>query len=120
MTSFADTTGGWAESYACEYLQKQGLSCVMKNFRCPQGEIDLIMQESQYFVFVEVRFRKHPRFGDGIETISYSKQRRLISTALQFLQQRDLIDKVNGRFDVLGITAEKNIVWIKNAFEVQY
>ena len=93
---------------------------VTKNFRGPQGEIDLIMRDDEDYVFVEVRLRRHKDYGTSIETISSSKQHRIIKTSLYFLQQADLMEKMNCRFDVLGIDKAQNFIWIKNAFEVQY
>lgn len=113
-------SGQAAEAQACAYLQAQGLSVAAKNFRGPQGEIDLIMRDGEIYVFVEVRLRKHSDYGAGIETISSSKQHRIIKTSLYFLQQANLLERVDARFDVLGIDKEQNFTWIKNAFEVQY
>jgi len=112
--------GFLAEQAACVYLQKQGLKLITQNFRCDAGEIDLIMQENDMLVFVEVRFRQHKNYGHGIETISPSKKQRLIRTALFYLQENHLIDKVPCRFDVLGAGPESQIIWITNAFEVEY
>lgn len=120
MSSITQQTGFIAEEAACQYLTEQGLILKEKNFRCPQGEIDLIMKDQTYLIFVEVRFRTQSDFGNSIETISYVKQRRLTRTALHYLQQHSLMDKVPCRFDVLGMTKEQNIVWIQNAFQVQY
>lgn len=120
MLSPQQKTGYAAEQQACQFLEKQGLTFVKQNFSCPAGEIDLIMQDQHHLVFVEVRFRTQTDFGAGIETISYSKQRRLIKSASLYLQQHDLTDKTACRFDVLGMAKNQNIVWIKDAFQVQY
>lgn len=112
--------GQISETTAAAYLQKKGLTLTAKNFRCPCGEIDLIMKDQDYLVFVEVRFRKNQHYGNSIETISQHKQSRLTRTALYYLQQHSLLDKVNCRFDVLGLDADEKITWIRNAFEVKY
>ena len=114
------TVGQLFENQARIYLENHGLTFVTKNFRCSLGEIDLIMKDLDYLVFIEVRFRKNFYYGDSIETISTSKQHRLIRTALFYLQKNKLMDKVNCRFDVLGMNNEKEFVWVKNAFEVHY
>lgn len=120
MLSIKQQLGHTAEAQACLYLEKQGLMFKTNNFHCTLGEIDLIMQDQDCLVFVEVRFRTQGDFGAGVETISYRKQRRLIKTALFYLQQNDLIDKIPCRFDVLGMNEQENITWIKDAFQVQY
>lgn len=121
--SLKETTvarGSRAENDACAFLVAQGLEFQTKNFRCPLGEIDLIMRDGEYLIFVEVRFRHDPDFGTSIETISKNKCQRIIRTALYYLQQEKLLDKVFCRFDVVGMDAENNLLWIKNAFEVEY
>jgi putative endonuclease len=112
--------GQISEKTASAYLQKQGLKLIEKNFRCAQGEIDLIMKDKNYLVFVEVRFRKHRDYGNSIETISHNKQIHLIRTAQYYLQQHSLMYKANCRFDVLGLNREEKITWIKNVFDVEY
>jgi len=117
--------GARAEQNAQAYLQSHGLSLITKNFRCKYGEIDLIMQTHEpspeaSIVFVEVRFRKLVNYGHGVETVSHSKKQRLIRTALYYLQENHLFDKVPCRFDVLGASGDAPVVWIKNAFEVDY
>ncbi len=78
------------------------------------------MEDKDYLVFVEVRFRQRQHYGNSIETISPSKKYRIIKAAMHYLQQHNLVDKVNCRFDVLGLNPEEKITWIRNAFEVEY
>lgn len=108
-----------AEDLACKYLQHQGLRLVDRNYRCRLGEIDLIMQDKASIVFVEVRYRKSIGFGTGAESVTLSKQNKLIKTASYYLQQQKHNEKINCRFDVVSITGEEKmeqIDWIKNAF----
>ena len=49
--------GKWAESVALEYLRSEGLELLNSNYRCSQGELDLIMRDGSTIVFVEVRYR---------------------------------------------------------------
>lgn len=112
--------GSAAEDQACCYLQQHGLILIEKNYRRPQGEIDLIMRDQDYLVFVEVRFRQEADYGNSLETVSKHKQYRIIKTALCYLQEEKLLDKVNCRFDCIGIDSTQNELWVKNAFDVQY
>lgn len=115
--------GSAAESIAENYLTGQGLSLVTRNFRCRRGEIDLVMLDGDVIVFVEVRFRKHNRFGTGADSVNYHKQQKLLITAQHFLQQNKIYRNRNCRFDVLSLSVSKHasqnadIDWIKNAFE---
>ncbi len=110
--------GHQAENEACHYLQQQGLTLVTQNYNGPQGEIDLIMEDKGYLVFVEVRLRHNPNYGHSLETISKSKQTRIIKTALHYLQKHKSVNHKPCRFDVIGIGEQQKMVWIKNAFEV--
>ncbi|MEY8251122.1 MAG: YraN family protein, partial [Colwellia sp.] len=68
--------GKMTESYAQQYLSKQGLILIERNFHSRQGEIDLIMLDGDTYVFVEVKYRKSKRFGGAIAAISASKQKK--------------------------------------------
>ncbi len=111
--------GQIAEERAKQYLQQQGLIWIQSNYTCKSGEIDLIMRDADTVVFVEVRYRKEWDFGASIETVILPKQHRLIKTAWHYLLEFDAVEKVNARFDVIGMGLDK-ICWIKNAFEVKY
>ena len=124
--------GSQAEMVACHFLQKHGLTLKEQNFvalnpagkRC--GEIDLVMMDCACYVFVEVKLRAQEDYGDTLEMINPAKQGRVKLAAKYYLTQNGLWDRVNSRFDVIGITpayndhSQQKIVWIKNAFEVQY
>lgn len=110
------------ESMACDYLQQQGLRLIERNYRSRQGEIDLIMMDGDYLVFVEVRYRSSPRFGNGAETIDQRKQFRLIATAARYLQERRRSTSQAARFDVISIGPQQNtstIHWIKDAIQAE-
>ena len=107
-----------AEELACRFLQKQGLRLISRNYRCKTGEIDLIMQENLILVFVEVRFRKNEFFGTSAETVTYTKQKKLIKAAQFYLQQHRCENRPC-RFDVIAMTSRNSkseIEWIKDAF----
>ena len=112
--------GDLAEERARAYLQQQGMVWVCSNYRCPQGEIDLVMRDLETLVFVEVRFRSHPGYGESVETVVWRKQHRLIKAAWHYLLEINALEKVNARFDVLGLAADGEIYWIQNAIEVKY
>jgi putative endonuclease len=111
-------SGEQAEALACRHLQAQGLSLLQKNYHCAAGEIDLIMREDRILVFVEVRYRRHPGFGSGAESVTRRKQGKIIATANHYLQRHS--PAVDGcRFDVISIGGPKqnpDMEWIKNAF----
>src|SRR4051812_24716157 len=108
--------GAMAEELAATFLQKQGLVIQAKNYRCKLGEIDLIMQQADTLVFVEVRLRTHVAFANAAESVTIRKQQKIVKTAQFYLQQHQLTDKVNCRFDVVAFGDNKIPEWIKDAF----
>lgn len=108
--------GQAAEIIAAQYLNAQGLKLIARNYRSRFGEIDLIMQDGASLVFVEVRLRKSKLFGGAEESITASKQHKIVITAEYYLQQHG---NQNCRFDVILMDKEdaQNVTWIKNAFE---
>ena len=106
--------GQAAEDKACVYLKKQGLKLIKKNYRCRNGEIDLIMQDKTHLVFVEVRYRKNDCYGSAIETIDKNKMKKIITTARHYLSHNNLDTPT--RFDVIGFDASLKPNWISNAF----
>ncbi len=109
--------GTLAEQWAAQYLQRQGLKPVERNYRSRFGEIDLIMKDGATLVFVEVRLRRNGGFGGAAASIDGRKQQRLIRTAQHYLA--GLAQTPPCRFDaVLMDDAQgRNVQWLRNAFD---
>ncbi len=118
MAILKKQTGDLGEQKACDFLQAKGLRLVTRNFRCMYGEIDLIMQDNNDIIFIEVRSRQHSDYGSAVESVTTSKQKKLIRAATYFLQKRKWYNKVNCRFDIIGIS-QNQFEWIKNAFSTE-
>lgn len=113
-------TGNAMEDYVASYLQQQGLRILERNFQTKLGEIDLIARDCDNIVFVEVRYREKQNYGSSSETVTFYKQQRIIKTALSYLKQKQLLEKVSCRFDVIAVTGHINqpsLEWIKDAFQ---
>lgn len=95
--------GAWGESLAAAYLQKKRFALLAAGYRCRYGEIDLIVANKKYLVFVEVKLRKNDRFADAKEFVNYHKQNRLRTTAEFYLSQYPT--DLQPRFDVIEIYA---------------
>ncbi|MCB1823442.1 MAG: YraN family protein [Candidatus Competibacteraceae bacterium] len=111
--------GSAAEDLARRYLEARGLALVARNFRCRGGELDLIMRDGEYLVFVEVRSRRHTRYGTPAESVTRTKQRRLLRAAALYLQRQRL--DLPCRFDVVAILqadGEPRVEWIRDAFQL--
>jgi len=103
-----------AEEQAHNFLINEGLKPVARNFRCKQGELDLIMRDGQALVIIEVRFRKSDRYGSAVESVTPSKQSRIIAATHIYLSTKKTDRPI--RFDVVAISGNGSINWIKNAF----
>lgn len=103
------------EEITAEYLTQQGAQILERNFRCRQGEIDLIIKDGAYLVFVEVKYRSSLKNGDPAEAVTSVKQERIRTAARYYLYQNRYGEDTPCRFDVIRILRGE-INWIKNAF----
>ena len=78
------TTGLLGEKLAKSYLQKKGYRILQTNFRCRQGEIDIVAEKKDYLVFIEVRTKTSANFGSPEESITFAKKEKLIASALNY------------------------------------
>ncbi len=81
-----DDLGKRGEEIAARYLSDGGYRVVARNWRCPQGEIDLITSVDDEVIFVEVKTRSSLRFGHPFEAISVAKLARLRRLAMAWCQ----------------------------------
>ncbi len=112
--------GTFFEKLALEYLQKQGLRLLAKNYRCRYGEIDLILKHKKTLVFVEVRKRGAGSYVSPLESVDYRKQQKIIRTAYAYLNEHRLYEKVPCRFDIVGVTLQQeeyHLSWYQNAYD---
>ena len=124
--SFADkptqTLGQYAEDETLKYLKREGLKLIQRNYSCKYGEIDLIMLDNDLLVFIEVRYRKSNRYGSSAESVTASKQKKIITTAQHFIHMHQSYQSYACRFDVTALSPHLlnkhrfEIDWIKNAF----
>ncbi|ARU30477.1 YraN family protein [Sulfuriferula sp. AH1] len=105
--------GAAAEQMAADYLARQGLTLVERNFRCRLGEIDLIMRDGQTLVFVEVRQRASRQFGGAAASIDSRKQQKLVATAQLYLAKLGKMPPC--RFDAVLMQGQ-SVQWIRDAF----
>lgn len=120
MQSQKQILGQEGEQIAERYLRKKGYRLVERNYRCPVGELDLIVLDRHVIVFVEVKSRSDDRFGLPLESVHLRKQRKMIKTALFFLNEHRLHHR-EARFDVIGISftgREPVVEHVQNAFEL--
>jgi putative endonuclease len=106
-----------AEQRAGEFLEQQGLVVLARNFRCRQGEIDLVLRDGATLVVAEIRYRADNAFGTPAETVDGRKQMKLIACARRFLQAHPALALAPLRFDVVALAGgDSRIEWIRDAF----
>jgi putative endonuclease len=108
--------GDNAEQRALQYLQQQGLQWLCSNFRCKYGELDLVMKDGASLVIIEVRYRKSEQFGGALESITAQKQAKIITATQHYLAANNLYH-LPIRFDVVAVSGDNRLNWIKNAFQ---
>lgn len=96
-------SGAWGEALAAKYLSKKRYKLVATNYRSRFGEIDLIVCDRKYLVFVEVKLRKSDRFADAREYVDLRKQNKIRTTASMYLSEYPT--QLQPRFDVIEIYA---------------
>jgi putative endonuclease len=114
-------TGALGEKIAGEFLKKNGYDILAANYRCPEGEIDIIAKQLDTLVFIEVRTKRSGRFGSPEESITQMKMERLRSLAERYRQEHENLP-ANWRIDVVAIeigqgSRVKRIEIIENAVE---
>ena len=114
--------GAWGEMVAADYLRKKHYKVLATGYRCRFGEIDLIVANRMYLVFVEVKLRKSANFARPMEYVDRFKQERLRTTAQMYLA--DNPTDLQPRFDVIEVyapqgtqTPSPEICHLEGAFE---
>lgn len=118
----SNIAGAWGEALAAEYLRKKRYQVEAVNYRSRFGEIDLIVRNKKFLVFVEVKLRKSGSFASAREYVDRYKQDRLRITASMYLSQNPT--ELQPRFDVVEIyapegpdTPNPTIVHMEDAFQ---
>lgn len=94
--------GAYGEALAARYLVEQGMSVLDRNWRCDQGEIDLILRDGRVLVVCEVKARSTLAFGSPLEGVTEPKLARLRRLAARWLAAHDIRpDEV--RIDIVGV-----------------
>ncbi|EKF47893.1 UPF0102 protein [Acinetobacter nosocomialis] len=127
----AQQLGQWAEQTALKLLKEQNYEWVASNYHSRRGEVDLIVKRGNELIFVEVKARGQGNYGQACEMVTLSKQKKIIKTAMRFLQRYPSYQDFYCRFDVICFDFPQKIAktvqqdfskfhydlqWIENAF----
>lgn len=100
--------GQLGEDRAAQWYLSHGFEVVARNWRCPQGEIDIVANKGGLVVFSEVKTRSSLRFGQPFEAVGPDKQRRLRRLAAAWLRSNSRHSAGDApfevRFDVVSVT----------------
>lgn len=103
--------GAYGEAVAARHLVEAGMVLLDRNWRCPSGEIDLVLRDGQTLVFCEVKTRSSTAYGSPLESVSAAKASRLRRLAALWIQAhgvrvRDVRIDLVGVLHSAGATAE--------------
>jgi putative endonuclease len=100
-----DLLGRQGEDAAAKYLEEAGLRILGRNWRCAEGELDIVAAERRALVVCEVKTRSGPRYGTPLESISRRKRARLRRLAVRWITAHGMaFDEI--RIDAIGLTRD--------------
>lgn len=105
--------GQWGEDRAAAHYAALGYQILDRNWRCPIGELDLVVGRGDLIVFSEVKTRRDDSYGPAAAAVTPTKQRRIRRLAIEWLRAHDAHGRL--RFDVVAITGA-DLVLIEHAF----
>jgi len=109
--------GRYGEDRACEFLLGLGYQIVERNWRCRIGEIDVVAQDGDRFVFVEVKTRSADGFGHPFESITPAKVARLRQLVAAWCEKRQA-SGVKVRLDAISVLIRAGLVNIEHLKQV--
>ncbi len=100
-----DAVGRFGEQVAAEHLEQAGLVVIDRNWRCRDGELDLVAREGRVLVFVEVKTRSSFAFGSPAEAVDRRKAERIRRLGVRWIDEhRDGLAPVASiRFDLVAV-----------------
>jgi putative endonuclease len=94
--------GARAETFAAIALRLKGWRIAERNFRCSQGEIDIIARKGDLIAFVEVKARASRT--EAIDAVGFETRRRIAAAASVWISRQRDADRLSWRFDIVAVT----------------
>ena len=109
--------GRSGEDLAAEFLAKQGVEIIERNYHTKFGEIDLIGFDKSTIIFIEVKLRNNDNFGTPVEAVTQTKLKRIYKSAQLYISENE--SNYDYRFDVIAISKDNinrcyHLEWFKN------
>jgi len=114
--------GKLGEALAYKRLKRLGYKKIIRNYRCPLGEMDLIATDGDTLVFIETKTRRGRSIGYAKEAVNARKKHQLSKVALFYMKSNNCCE-AKARFDVIAVSllqGKPQIEVIKNAFDLEY
>ena len=114
--------GQLGEELALKKIKGLGYKKIIRNYRCPLGEVDMIARDNDTLVFIEIKTRKGRSIHYAKEAVDDRKKRQLSKVALAYMKSNNCYG-AKARFDVVAVSLrgdEQQIEVIKNAFDLAY
>jgi putative endonuclease len=112
--------GRWGEDLAARHLEAAGYELLARNWRCREGELDIVARGGGSLVFVEVKTRSGPAYGEPAEAVTTRKARRIHVLAARWLAECRPAGRHDLRFDVISVMrrvgAEPEVLHLQGAF----
>ena len=99
------TLGDAGEAFAAAWYSDAGYSVLDRNWRCREGELDLVVARPDVVVFCEVKTRRGSAYGAPFEAVTWAKQRRIRGLAARWLAEHPGNAAATVRFDVASVQA---------------
>ncbi|MBQ3415155.1 MAG: YraN family protein [Clostridia bacterium] len=100
--------GKYGEDVAIRYLLKNNYKILERNFRCKQGEIDIIANDKNEMVFIEVKTRSNLNYGTPAQAVDYNKMNHIYKSANVYLKLKKVKDIIV-RFDIIEVYIQNNM-----------
>jgi putative endonuclease len=116
----SDELGQYGEELAAAHLSAAGMRVLARNWRCREGEIDIIALDGDALVFVEVKARSGNGFGEPAEAVGPVKARRIRGLACRWLVDHRPPGAHDLRFDVVSVVRRRGqapeLLHLRDAF----
>ena len=114
MTAGRRALGSYGENLAARWYEEHGYVVLDRNWRCREGEIDLVLTRARLLVFCEVKTRSSDAYGSPAAAVTPAKQARLRKLGMRWVDAQQ-VRPVSIRFDVACVIG-RNVSVIESAF----
>lgn len=114
MTAGRRALGSYGENLAARWYAEHGYVLVSRNWRCREGEIDLVLTRARLLVFCEVKTRSSNAYGSPAAAVTPAKQARLRKLGMRWIDAHQMRPSTI-RFDVACVIG-RDVRIIESAF----